>query len=370
MPSTSLENWWQSAVTRPGVARALLSAASLPYRAGLEANLALYNWRLKARTRPALPVLSVGNLSLGGAGKSTTVLFLARRLQALGVRPAVVTRGYRGHTAAAAVLISAGAELLAGPEAGDEAAMLARLLPGVPVAVGKRRERVLELLAAETDAQIVLLDDGFQYFRMERAFDLVLLDASRSTPRDRVFPGGWLREPWSHLRRASRVWLTHVDQATPEALAALEALAERHTALGPPVHTRHRLTVLHGPGGERRTPESLAGQRVLALSGLGNPESFETSLRAAGAEVLPCRFPDHHPYTPADLLTISGQIKQNHSNLLITTEKDAVKLARPGGGADPDPRSELWVAECELEVLRGEDQVVADLRLVAESLCI
>ncbi|NLO74805.1 MAG: tetraacyldisaccharide 4'-kinase, partial [candidate division WS1 bacterium] len=323
----SLETWWEEVTTRRGgLARAGLIAASWPYRLGLEANLALYRWRLKPRTRPALPVISVGNLSLGGAGKSTTVVYLARRLQALGLRPAVVTRGYRGQATAGAVLISTGEELLAGPETGDEAVMLARLLPGVPVAVGKRREAVITVLAARTPAQVVLLDDGFQYFRMQRLLDLVLIDASRASPRERLFPAGRLREPWDHLARADSVWLTHVDQTAPEALAALEALIRRYAPLAPPIHTRHRLSALRGPGGERLSPDRLDGRRVLALSGLGNPQSFELSLAQMGAEVIPCRFLDHHPYSPGDLLTINDRIEDNQPHLVVTTEKDAVKL--------------------------------------------
>jgi tetraacyldisaccharide 4'-kinase len=358
----SLESWWEGVMERPGgAALAGLRLASGPYRLGLEANLALYQWRLRVRTRPALPVISVGNLSVGGAGKSTSVVYLARRLQARGVVPGVVTRGYRGEAAeGGGRLVSAGAELLAGPEAGDEAAMLARLLPGVPVAVGKHRERVIRLLAEQTPAQVALLDDGFQYFRMQRAWDLVLVDAARSRPGDRLFPAGYLREPWSHLRRADQVWLTHVDQARPEELEALEGWLRREFPGEPPVHTCHRLTGLRRPSGERRGVESLAGQRVLAVSGLGNPGSFEASLRQAGAEVFPCRFPDHHEYIAADLLTIQGQRAQNHLDAVITTEKDAVKLAGPAFGA------EVEIAECELAMVRGAEQVEAALaRLVA-----
>ena len=357
--SPALETWWEGVMERPpGLARAAL-AALLPLSwLLLEADI-LRQSHERRHSRPALPVLSVGNLSLGGTGKSTTVIYLARRLQALGLRPAVVTRGYRGESSDTPRLVSAGAALLAGPEAGDEAVMLARLLPGVPVAVGQRRERVIRLLADQTPADLVLLDDGFQYYRLARAWDLVLLDASRSGPSDRLFPAGYLREPWSHLRRAGQVWLTHVDLAEPAALARLEAWIARFRP-APLVHTCHRLTAVRALSGAREPAASLSGARVLAVSGLGNPASFEASLRQAGAEVVPLRYPDHHPYAAADLLTIGARMRENGVTIAVTTEKDAVKLGRL------DPGDDLRVAECELLVLRGEDLVTAGLSNMAE----
>lgn len=358
--SARLETWWEGVMARPaGPVRWGLSALLPLSWLLLEADL-LRQSRERRRIRPALPVLSVGNLSLGGTGKSTTVLYLARRLQALGLRPAVVTRGYRGEGAGLPRLVSNGAALLAGPEAGDEAHMLARLLPGVPVAVGKRRERALRLLADETPADLALLDDGFQYYRLPRLWDLVLIDASRATPADRLFPAGYLREPWSHLRRASQVWLTHVDLAPPVALDCLETWLRRLCPV-PPVRTCHRLTAVRSPSGETLSVASLRGARVVAVSGLGNPASFEASLRHAGAEVLPLRYPDHHPYGPADLLTIETKMRQNDATLAVTTEKDAVKL-------EPLDRVGLVsVAECELVVLQGEEMVTACLSNLAEA---
>ncbi len=339
------------------LARGALAALSLPYRLGLEANLALYDWGLKARTVPALPVISVGNLSLGGTGKSTTVTYLARRLQERGVAPAVVTRGYR-RSGEGVLLVGAGQDPPDPAQTGDEPAMLARLLPGIPLAVGKRREQAIRLLAERTTARVALLDDGFQYFRMGRAVDLVLLDASRASRSERLFPAGYLREPWSHLRRADQVWLTHVDRAAPGAVERLQTRVRRYGRLPEPVLTRHRLTALRGPDGERRPPEDLAGRRVLAVSGLGNPASFEDSLRAAGAEPVPLRYPDHHAYSAADWEEIAREQAQQRAEFVVLTEKDAVKLPAP-------LPFEAWVAECELEILSGAEQVEALLQTVA-----
>jgi tetraacyldisaccharide 4'-kinase len=341
----------------PGLAdrlsRAALAAGAVPYRLALAANLALYDLGLKRRTTPALPVVSVGNLTLGGTGKSTTVAFLARRLQELGLVPGVVTRGYRRRSGDELVLVSAGPSLLvSAAQAGDEPAMLAALLPGVPLAVGKRRERAVGLLRDQTGAEVVLLDDGFQYFRMSRLVDLVLLDASRSGRAERLFPAGYLREPWSHLRRADQVWLTHTDRAAPGAVERLEALVRRYCRARAAVLTRHRFTALRGPDGESCSPGDLAGHRVLAVSGLGNPASFEGSLQQAGAEVSSIRYPDHHAYTWQDLEHIAREQAARQAAVVILTEKDAVKLPRPLPFVP-------WVAECELEILRGQERVAA-----------
>ncbi len=359
----SREQGWRDLVegrtSGPGaaLARAGLSALSLPYRLGLEANLALYQWGLKARTQPALPVVSVGNLSLGGTGKSTAVAYLARQLQARGVTAAIVARGYGRRAPGSVQLVSTGEGLLLEPAlAGDEPTMLAQMLPGVPVAVGKRRERVIALLARATPAQVVLLDDGFQYFRMERLVDLVLVDAGRDCARERLFPAGYLREPWAHLRRAHQVWFTHADRVEPETLAAREQFVRRYYE-GPVVLTRHRLTALRGPQGQRCPPEQLAGERVLAVSALGNPASFEDSLIQAGAEVTALRYPDHHQYTRKDGQRMLREKGRRGAELVVVTEKDAVKLESFTKG--------VWVAECELSILRGEEEVEAMLAHVA-----
>lgn len=356
-----VQEWWKRVTTgrqprrADSLARGALCGLALPYGLGLKLNRAVYAWGLKSQSQPALPVISVGNLSLGGTGKSTTVAYLARRLQQQGIVPAVVTRGYGRRSSGAAELVSAGHGLLQTPEqAGDEAAMLAQMLPGVPVAVGKRRERVIRLLHQQTAAQIVLLDDGFQYFRMRRALDIVLVDAGCTPRQERLFPAGCLREPWSHLRRADQLWLTHADQAPPDAREALEQFLRRQAPGLPLVLTRHRLTALRGPQGERRSPPELAGVRVLAVSGLGNPESFEQSLRQAGAEVIAHRYPDHHPYSGRDLQVIAEAKATKQAELAIITEKDAVKIS-------PLDYPDLWVAECELDILQGEAQVEAGL---------
>lgn len=338
---------------------ALRLGASL-YAAGLKANLGLYTSGLKARTRPALPVVSVGNLTLGGTGKTTAAAFLARRLQPF-LKPVVVLRGYGRADEATPLIVSDGDRLHADLErAGDEALMLAHALPGCVVAVGKRREEVIALARERAGAQIVVLDDGFQYFRMERDLDIVLLDALADPVAWRLFPAGRLREPVAHLGRASQVWITHADLASRERVEGLRELAGRHCPGRPVLTTRHRTGALRALRAGETAPPDLAGLRVIALSALGNPQAFEMALEHAGADVVPLRFADHHAYTRADYDRVQALAQDRGARWVVTTEKDAVKLPAPPEGCPP-----VAVLACELEILAGGDAVDDALR----SLC-
>ncbi len=351
-----LYRWWHRVISAPpkgpSISRGLLSALSGLYRLGLKANLAIYGWGLKGQTEPVLPTISVGNLTLGGTGKTTVVQFLARRLSQEGLLPAIVLRGYRRASPSVAALISDEQGLLVSvAEAGDEAYMLANSLAAVPVAVGKRRETAIKLLADHTSAQVVLLDDGFQYFRMSKLIDIVLVDATQSLADQRLFPAGRLREPLSHLRRADQVWITHADQATSDQLDALRRLLATAVPPIPLVVTIHQLSSLSSLAGEIATLKELAGARVLAVSGIGNPQSFEASLQQAGAQVVPLRYPDHHAYSAADMQHIQQVARHHNAEMIVCTSKDAVKWPQMDW---PVPVAEVG---CQLSVIEGESHI-------------
>lgn len=375
----SLEHRWLQLVSGQargplaGAARAGLTALSGLYALGLRANLAVYRLGLKQYSHLCLPVISVGNLSVGGTGKSTSVRWLARALLARGLRPGVVLRGHRREGGAELLLASDGAGALAPvSECGDEATEVARALPQTPVAVGKSRERAISLLASR-GVQVALLDDGYQYFRMARDLNIALLSARLDLSAARLLPRGVLREPWSHLARADQVWLTHTDLAPAEHLAALQALAARYAPGRPVVLTRHQPCdlaplVLGGPPapgqehalGEAPPLSALQGRRVLAVSGLGCPESFEGSLAALGAHATPLRFADHHRYGGGDWELIAAAAARAGSEAVVTTEKDAVKL--PPGAPLP-----VWVLRSELQIVGNGGAVEAALDALAAS---
>ncbi len=344
--------------TRLSASITRLALGALPglYWLGLKANRALYTSGAKRRTQPALPVISVGNLTLGGTGKTTTVRFLARRLQEEGLRPAVVLRGYQAHPTQRAVVL-AGRDNVTLPEVaevGDEARLLAQVLPGVKIGVGKRREVVIAKLAEETGPQVALLDDGFQYFRMNKLVDIVLLDATVDLSRQRLFPAGYLREPLAHLRRADQIWLTHSDLADESALARLRSTVQRVSGNVPVVETKHEITGLRTLSGETLELGQVEGARLLAVSAIGNAQAFEQSLHKLGAEVVPLRYEDHHYYSPYDLADIETAAREHRTHFVAITCKDAVKW--PGDEIDVP----VVIVDCQLRITKGE-QVVAGL---------
>jgi len=362
-----LSTAWEEVVTgeRPSVpaslARCGLVALSVPYRAALAANIGVFDLGVLRRARLPCPVLSVGNLTLGGTGKTSATALVAQHLRQCGLRPAIILRGH-GRADKAACLVSRGdgqppapaQARAAAPPAGDEATMLARLLPHIPVAVGKWRESAGRLLLEHTDANVMVLDDGFQYFRMTRDLDIVLLSALSPLARQRLFPGGRLREPLSHLRRAAAVWLTHTDLACDQAVAEIAALARQAAPAGRLAHARHRPVGLRRLGEDDLTdPARLAGRRIAALSSIGSPRAFELTLQRLGAaEIKPIRYPDHHAYVPADLDAIASVC--NAADLLVTTEKDAVRLPQEAAS-----RLDCRVLRCEMEIIQGAEQAFA-----------
>jgi len=310
-----------------GLLRAGLGGLAGCYRAGLTANLALYQTRLFSRKRFSCPVISIGNITLGGTGKTLATLTLCQWLLRRGRKPAVLSHGYAGNASAPRV-VSDGENLKRGPrEAGDEAFLLAASLPGVPVLVGKDRRRSGEM-ALGLGAQVLVLDDGFQYWKLEKDCEIVLVDALNPFGNGRLIPRGFLREPVSALRRAQAIWITHSDLVGEEALEALERTLAG-IAWGVPIwRTVHQPIALRDfASGEKVGLWTLEGKRVLALSGIGNPASFELLLERLGAEVVAARFPDHHLYGEkeiADLLACAAA----EVSVIITTAKDAVRLPK------------------------------------------
>ncbi|HEY3414560.1 MAG TPA: tetraacyldisaccharide 4'-kinase [Armatimonadota bacterium] len=297
-----------------GVYTAVITLYWLMYRAGM-----LRKVRLRA------VVLSVGNVTVGGTGKTTTIQYLGSLLARNGTRAAVLSYGYRAGDKDAVNVVSDGECVrMTAAAAGDEAVLLARALPGTPVLIGRRRV----LSGAEAERRfapdVLLCDDAFQYWRLHRDVDLVLVDAVEPWGYGYVLPRGLLREPKRQLRRADAILITHSDLVTPQRLNALKAEVG---AMGAPVWTaRHApcgLTDLEG--GNPAPADALKGAAVLAVSSLGDPASFEATLTMLGAAVTPCRFADHHRYTQAEVAEVEERARESGLRI-VTTAKDAVKL--------------------------------------------
>ncbi len=285
--------------------------------------------RLAAETLPR-PTISVGNITFGGTGKTPFVEFLARRLRFEGWRPAILSRGY-GRRSRGVVVVGEGAgPLVSAEEGGDEPVALARAAaPGVCVVVGERRGAAAARALA-LGADLFLLDDGFQHLAVRREVDLLLLDARDPFGGGRLPPRGRLREPLDAIARADAIVFTRTDRGLPR-LDALETVAR--LAPGKPVfRARLRAAALHDESDAPIAAGAIAERRLLAVCGIANPSSFAASLSELGlAAEERLEFRDHQRYGPRELARIRDAAARTGASLVVTTEKDAVKLAGRAG---------------------------------------
>jgi tetraacyldisaccharide 4'-kinase len=362
------DTWWSAA---PGPAARALGLALLPATALFRLGAAVRGWSydsgLATISRAGAPVISVGNVAVGGAGKTPATALVAARLQARGRRVAILSRGY-GATRTDARVVSDGERvLLDAAEGGDEPVLLARRLPGVAVLCGPRRSELARRAVEELRADVLLLDDGFQHRALGRELDLVLLDAANPFGNGRLLPAGPNREPRQALRRAGLLWLSRVDQVSGSdgaaALERLRGLAREMTGRAP-VESRHAPEeVLDGTLGTALGRDALVGRRVMLLSGLARPGSFRRTVEAMGAEVVAeRRHPDHHRFTAGEVRSALDAAARAGCERVVTTEKDAVRL--PAGEAG-DPR--LAVVRISAELLVGGGVLDAALDSVLRS---
>ncbi len=309
-------------------------------------------------------VVVVGNLTVGGTGKTPVVEKFARSLHQRGRRVAILSRGYGSkrepryrkfwrwltHRAAPPPKIVSDGEqvLLSADQAGDEPVMLARNLPGVIVLVDKNRVKAGEYAIRKFKADVLLLDDGFQYMPLRGQLNLLLIDKTNPFGNRCLLPRGVLREPVSHLRRASYIFLTKSD-GTPN--PELEADIKRHRPGTELIECTHQPKYFQTVfGHERLFLESIRGSRVAAFSGIATPESFEAFLRRYGAEIVHNhRFIDHHRFTEHEIQRIYDAAVKARAQLIITTEKDAVRI-KPEWAAPP---MGLYFLRLEVEILAG-----------------
>lgn len=276
-----------------------------------------------------IPVISVGNITAGGTGKTPCIMKLAALLARAGRSPAVLTRGYRGGLEKTGGIVSDRTGLrVTQAMAGDEPYMMAVKLPGVPVIAG--RDRTVSAAAARAlGADVLLLDDGFQYWKLARDLDIVLIDSTHPFGGGRVLPRGLLREPMDALRRAGLFILTKAGQVPKEDRAAIREALHAQQPEAPVLeadHTPQTFTPLAEWPAVRPIAEA-AGAAVFLLSGIGNPGGFRKTAEEAGFLVKGAlALPDHHDYTEADLARASEEAAACGADVIAVTEKDAVKI--------------------------------------------
>ncbi|MFU8818142.1 MAG: tetraacyldisaccharide 4'-kinase [Desulfurivibrio sp.] len=296
----------------------------------------LYRHNLLRQQKMAVPVISVGNLTMGGTGKTPLVIHIARLLGAMGLKPAVLSRGYGRKSswvsADQVIVVADGSEdggLLVGPErAGDEPVLLARSLPGVPVVVARQRTLSGGHAVKKLGAGSLLLDDGFQHLALARDLDLVLFSARDLPLGARVFPGGPLREPWSALGRADALVITGVDDGNREQVGQFRRFLQELLPATPCFIGEYLpVCLLDGRSGKSMALDRGRGKPWYGFAGIAQPRSFLETLQRVNFLVTGFRsFADHHPYTEADLAELTAAARERGAGGLITTEKDLVKL--------------------------------------------
>jgi tetraacyldisaccharide 4'-kinase len=308
-----------------GAARYALGPLAWGYRLGIAARRAAFRSGLSSVHRISIPVVSLGNLTVGGTGKTPAALWLAEWLQARGERPVIVTRGYGGNLDGRIVTVGRDGHALYDPrEIGDEAVLLAERFKG-PVVCGADRVAAAKVVLEEHDGSVLILDDGFQHWRLGRDMDVLLVDGRVGFGNGALLPAGPLREPLAALKRADAIIITKATAGT--------RVAEILVRYAPHVPTfaadlAARSLVVSDDGILLTRPlGDLVGRRVVTVSAIAQPQSFYEllgQLEVRPVEVL--EFPDHHQYTQADWHRITQAA--HRADLVVCTEKDIVKLRR------------------------------------------
>lgn len=325
------------------LARGLLRALSVPYAAVMTARNRAYDAGWLPIHRVAVPVVSVGNLTLGGTGKTPLVRWLVEWYQREAIRAGIVSRGYHA---------TAG-------QLSDEARELAIWSPQTPYWQNPDRVAAARSAIHEAGCQLIVLDDALQHRRIHRDLNLVVLDALLPFGCEYVFPRGLLREPLAGLRRADVVLLSRADAVDAGQRQAIHARVRTLAPQAAWVETVHRPQGLLTPTGERYPLDSLRGRTVAAFCGIGNPAGFRHTLESCGCAIAGLReFPDHHAYTVADMRALRNWAAElAGAAALVCTVKDLVKIP-----CEPPDAAPLWALAIDLEMQAGLDGLEQHLR--------
>jgi tetraacyldisaccharide 4'-kinase len=310
----------------------LLQPLTWPYKLALDARQLAYEQNLLSATKLCCPVISVGNLTVGGTGKTPIIIDIARRLLANKIKVGILSRGYARRESNRCVSVGNGNGTFASlAESGDEPLLIAKTLPEAVVIVDKDRVNAGRKAIAEYKCQVLLLDDGFQHWRLKRDIDIVLIDYADNIDADALLPAGRLREPVSALSRATHIIITKVPEDC--SLAQLEGIKKLANSYAP--LAKISTCRSYNPSVERLISGSwqtigidfLNNIPVVAFCGLAKPKGFMDAVKKTGARVLKeINFPDHHHYSQTDLTNLAQELKLCGAQYFVTSRKDLVKL--------------------------------------------
>lgn len=319
-----------------------LRPASYLYGGLLWTRSLLYRHGLFHTVRLPIPVISVGNITTGGTGKTPLLEFLTKFLSERGKKVAILSRGYAGTDGT-----------------NDESIEFQGRLPGVPVLLGKNRLANARMAIEEFHPQCLLLDDGFQHWKLARDLDIVVIDSLEPFGSGALLPAGILREPISSLRRAGIFVLSRTNLCPPEQLQDIKAHLRNLNSSTPIVETVHHPLYLEDIKGNRIETSYLREKKIFAFCGLGNPVSFEKTLRLLGAKVTGFKsFPDHHHYSPAEERELMAEATRQGVEAVITTSKDRVKLQ------DKNWPVTFLSLRIEMRITQGQEDLAAALRRI------
>jgi len=323
-------------------ARGVLWAASWCYRRAVDYRNRRYDRNPALTTWLDRPVISVGNITTGGAGKTPLVVWLAQRLIELGRRPAVVCRGYKAPTS----------------EPNDEMRLICRRVPRAVCISNPHRIAAAQYAIEEEGAEVIVLDDGFQHRGLGRLLDIVLVDATCPFGYGHLLPRGLLREPVENLSRAHLIVLTRCDQVGGSELARISERISRAAPGKPILRSEHRVVAVTDLNGHGTAEGATDGRRALCFAAVGNPRSFARTCEILGYELVRrVWWPDHHHYRVADaeeVMSLARGVAGGGADVLLTTEKDAVKLAHLPVVWWPPVR----VVQIEIQFREGGDRIL------------
>lgn len=347
----------------------VLYMLSFLYSFGVNLRLSCYKLGIFKPAKLGCYVISLGNITVGGTGKTPTAQRLARYIRDLGYKVVILNRGYRAKWQGEVGLVSDGKHIyMEAAQAGDEAYMLAKHLPNVPVLIGPKREKTGQYAIDNFGAEVVILDDGFQHWQLERDLDVVLIDSVNIFGNGYVLPRGTLRESISHLSRARVCLMTKVDQGAPGFNKYIRDQIAKYGSdpvIVESIHHPQSCIELcewkRNIASEGMPVETIKGKKVVAMSAIGNPASFEQTVCSTGAQVIESfRFPDHHEYTQAEMVDAMEQAVREGAEAMVTTEKDAVKLPMEFLAAVPEDKAiPVYILTVEVVMQNGKDEFSA-----------